>query len=193
MVRLGGSEPARAPSASISRSQRLRRGPPTYSPAPPSSASTRWQGMTIGRGFPSRIATISGAAVRPPQGLGKAPAGAGPAVGDLGRLLEHAAGEGVDPEAAEVELQVEAAAGAREVLREPAEDLVEEVRAVELVERHEGGALRLGRIDGDAGHRRAEQLDAQGPDRRGHQDPDGPRRALRRGIGWGCASIAEQG
>src|SRR5215210_5216330 len=84
----------------------------------------------------------------PAGGLGDLPAGAGPAVGDLGGLLEHAPREQADARGREIELQAELAAGAGEVLGEPAEHLVQEVRAVDLVERNEGTLrpIRLARL-----------------------------------------------
>ena len=44
-----------------------------------------------------------------PHGLGEAAASTGAAVGDLGRLLEHAPRERIGPRGAEVELQVQTA------------------------------------------------------------------------------------
>src|SRR5436305_2144522 len=128
-----------------------------------------------------------GAAVRPPHGLGEAAAGAGAAVGDLGRLLEHAPRERIGPRGAEIELEIQTAAGPREVLGEPPEDLVQEVRAVDLVERREGGQLRLGRLEADARQRRAEDLDAERPEGRRHQDPERLGSALRRGAETGLS------
>src|SRR6185295_9695773 len=102
-----------------------------------------------------------------------------PAVRDLARLAEHAADERGGAADGEIELHVELAPRAGEVLRQPAEDLVERFRAFDEMEGREGARLR--RLDDQTCQRRAPKLQAQGSDGRGHQHPEELRRALRHG------------